>query len=190
MLRAAVIALTATAVLGSASRMAWAQALMTREQAIALAFPGARTVRCTWVLTDAQAQAIEKAAQVKLRSRILSATLAARGDTLLGATFVDSRRVRTMPAVFAVAVARDTTVLRVDVLAFHEPPDYRPPERWLSLFGKRKLDDRLWPRRDIHALSGASLTTRSVTEAVRSALAAYAIVITPDAKRRLQEAPR
>ena len=160
---------------------------MTREQAVAQAFPGARTRACTWVLTEAQAKAIEQRAQVKLTTRLLSATLAARGDTLLGAAFFDARRVRTMPAVFAVVVAPDTTVARVDVLAFHEPPDYRPPARWLALFGRRKLDDRLWPRRDIHALSGASLTTRAVTEAVRVALAAYAVVVGPEARDRLAQ---
>src|SRR5262249_50360166 len=90
-----------------------------------------------------------------------------------------SRTVRTMPALFMIVVAPDSTIARVDVLAFHEPPEYRPPERWLALLGRHRLDDRLWPERDIRTLSGASLSTRAVTEATRLALACREVLVGP-----------
>ena len=110
---------------------------------------------------------------------MITVHLAWRGDSLLAAGVVDQRTVRTMPGVFLVVVAPDTTIARIEVLAFHEPPDYRPPPRWLGLFARRRLDDSLWPARSIRNLSGASLSARAVTESARLALATYTQWIAP-----------
>ncbi|MGH7731951.1 MAG: FMN-binding protein, partial [Candidatus Eiseniibacteriota bacterium] len=118
---------------------------LTQPQALAEAFPGARTERRSFALTPDQARAVEGRAGVRLPSRLITAYPAWRGDTLAGTAFFESRTIRTMPGVFMVVVAPDTTIARVDVLAFHEPPDYAPPERWLDRFERRRLDERLWP---------------------------------------------
>ncbi len=152
---------------------------MTQPQALEQAFPGARIARRAFVLDDAQVKAVQSRARVRLPSKLVAAYCAWRGDTLAGTAFFDTRTVRTMPGVFMVVVAPDTTVARVDVLAFHEPPDYRPPARWLGLFTRRRLDERLWPQRDIRNLSGATLSARAVTESVRQSLALYEIVVRP-----------
>jgi hypothetical protein len=78
-----------------------------------------------------------------------------------------------MPWVFMVVGGPDTTVRRVDVLAFHEPPDYRPTARWLETFRRRPPGDRLWPHRDLRNLAGATLSTQGVTESVRQSLASW-----------------
>ncbi len=161
---------------------------LSRDQALSLAFPQGRTEARSWVLTDAQTRAVAQRAKVKVRSKLLAATAGFRGDTLAGVAFFDARTVRTMPGVFMVVVAPDTTIARIDVVAFHEPPDYRPPARWLGLFGRRRLGDGLWAGRDIRNLSGASLSARAVTESARLALAAYELVVAPDLARR--KAPR
>lgn len=153
---------------------------MNRDQALAQAFPGARIERRAFVLTDAQVAALEARAKVRAGTRLVTAYLGWRGDTLAGTAFFDSRTVRTMPAVFMIVVAPDSTLARVDVLAFHEPPEYQPPARWLGLLGRRRrLDEQLWPDRGIRNLSGASLSTRAVTEATRLALACWETLVAP-----------
>src|SRR5262245_2576706 len=159
-------------------------ALMTREQALAEAFPGARIERRTFGLDAADVGAVEKRARVKVPSRLVIAYFAWRGDSLAGTAFFDTRVVRTMPAVLMVVVAPDTTVSRIDVLAFHEPPDYAPQSRWLALFPHRHLDDQLWPGRGIPALSGATLTARAIGESARLALAIYEMVAAPAARKK------
>lgn len=171
------LAIIALAVCGAAP--ARAEVFMTQPQALAQAFPAARVERRAFVLTPAQAQTVEARARVRLPSRLVIAYAAWRGDTLAGTAFFDARTVRTMPGVFMVVVGPDSTVARVDVLAFHEPPDYRPPARWLGLFGRRRLDEGLWPQRDIRNLSGATLSARAVTESVRLALALYQVLAAP-----------
>ncbi|HKQ57893.1 MAG TPA: FMN-binding protein [Candidatus Eisenbacteria bacterium] len=157
---------------------------MTRPRALAEAFGDARVVSRSFALTPDQARAVEARARVRLPSRLVSAYLAWRGDTLAGTAFIESRTVRTMPGVFMVVVAPDTTVARMDVLAFHEPPDYLPPRRWLAGFGRRRLDERLWPAKGVPPISGATLSTRAVTESVRLALALYTDVVAPSLARK------
>ena len=152
---------------------------LTQPQALAQAFPGARIERRAYTLTEAQARTVESRARARLSSRLVVAYAAWRGDTLAGTAFFDTRIVRTMPAVLMAVVAPDSTVAGVDVLAFHEPPDYRPPVRWFGLYDGRRLDGRLWPGRDIRNLSGATLSARAVTESVRLALALYEVVAAP-----------
>jgi Na+-translocating ferredoxin:NAD+ oxidoreductase subunit G len=152
---------------------------MTQPQALAQAFPGARIERKSFFLTSVQVAAIQQRARAKLGSRIVAAYVAWRGDSLQGVAFFDTRVVRTMPAVLMVAVGPDTTVARVDVLAFHEPPDYLPTARWLGIFRGLRPDDRLRPGRSVRYLSGATLTTRAVVDVTRLALVTYESVVRP-----------
>jgi len=161
-----------------------AGSFMSREEALGLAFPGATIESRSYAPDSAVRAAVRARAQVREVPRLVRAHVAWRGDTLAGAAFLDTRTVRTMPGTFMIVVAPDTTVSRVDVLAFHEPPDYRPVDRWLAQFEGRPLDDELWPERAIHALSGATLSARAVTEAVRLSLALYEIVVAPDLRAR------
>jgi hypothetical protein len=163
---------------------------MTQPQALAQAFPGARIERRAIALTEDQARAVEARARAKLPSRLVTAYLARRDGALVGTAFFDVRTVRTMPGVFMIVVAPDSTVGRVDVLAFHEPPDYRPPARWLALAARRRLGESLGPGRDLPHLSGATLSARAVTQATRTALALYEVVVAPAlAGTRREEGP-
>jgi hypothetical protein len=153
--------------------------LMTQAQALEAAFPGARIERRSVALTPAQVRAVQQRARVKLPAPLVTPYLAFRGDTLLGTAFFETRTVRTMPAVLMAVIGPDSTIRRVDVLAFHEPPDYRPPARWLERFRGHRVDDRMWPGRDLPALSGASLSARAVTESARLAEALFEVVVAP-----------
>ena len=176
-LRPLVPVLTALALLPAAPVRG--AAFLNPAEALRLAFGEARLERRSFALTPAQEKAVESRARGRLGSHLASAWCAWHGDTLVGAAFFESRTIRTMPGTFMIVIAPDTTVARVDVLAFHEPPDYRPPARWLGLFARRRLDDRLWPDRDIRTISGATLSTRAVTEGVRISLALYELVLAP-----------
>lgn len=161
-----------------------AEVFTTAEATMASAYPGARLERRTIALSVGEQNALAKRAKVRCDARLLTVHLAWRGDSLLAAGVVDQRTVRTMPGVFLVVISPDTTIARIEVLAFHEPPDYRPPSRWLGLFTRRRLDDSLWPTRSIRNLSGASLSARAVTESARLALATYTQCVAPSLAAR------
>jgi hypothetical protein len=73
------------------------------------------------------------------------------------------------------------SITRVLLLAFYEPPEYRPPDRWLAQFsGRREGDGRDWRvGRGVHGLSGATLTAHAVSDALHRILVLYDLVIRP-----------
>ena len=183
-IRLHVLSVLAASLLALVSSSGQAAVFMTQPQALAEAFPGARIERKPFVLTDVQVKSVQQRARAKLTSKLVVEYLAWRGDTLAGTAWFDTRVVRTMPAVLMVVVAPDRSVQRVEVLAFHEPPDYRPTPRWLGLFPGQRLDDRLRPGEGIRYLSGATLTTRAVVDATRLALSLYEELIVPARPQR------
>ena len=153
---------------------------MTKDQALREAFGQAEVKRKSFILDDTQVQAVQKRANAKLESKIVAAYVATVGDSLVGTAFFDTRNIRTMPGVFMIVVAPDRTIREIEVLAFHEPTDYEPSERWLAQFDDRPLEDDLWPKRDIRNISGATLTARAVTESARLALAMFEVLVEPE----------
>ena len=162
---------------------AHASALQSLAGALEQAFPGARIETRTLALSAADQRAVEARAHARCEPRLVTAYVAWRGDTLAGAAYTDRRTVRTREALMFVAVAPDTSVARIEVLAFFEPPDYRPPARWLGLFTRRRQDPRLAPGGALPNLAGATLTSRAVAESVRLALAWHELLLAPQLAR-------
>ena len=64
------------------------------------------------------------------------------------------------------------------MLSFNEPEDYLPPPRWLDQFDGKALSKDLKPGLAVPNLSGATLTARAVSAAVRRTLALHAFLST------------
>jgi FMN-binding domain len=153
-----------------------AEVFLTREQALAEAFAEGEQVETqTLYLTEQQALAIEKQSRAKLDSRIITRYFGTKDGRLTASAYFDTHIVRTMPETILVVVAADGTVRQVMILAFAEPDDYRPRPRWLERLSGHALDEELWPGRGIPRISGATLTTQAMTEAVRRVLAIHAV---------------
>jgi len=152
---------------------------LTQEQALALAFPASHRVeRRTAYLDDAQlARAAELAGpDVEVASGVVTYYVAVRADAPEGVAYFDAHRVRTLPEVLMVVVGTDGRVRRVEVVSFHEPPEYRPPEGWLRQLLGRPLDDALSLRGDVAGITGATLTAGAVTRATRRVLALHEVI--------------
>lgn len=149
----------------------------SREQALARAFPPpAVTERKTWFLTDAERERASRLAKAKIDSSLVVAYVG-RGPTgPLGTAYFDTHTVRTMPETILVTVKLDGGVAGVEVVAFGEPEDYLPRLRWLKLFGGRRLDADLTVGRGLAHVTGATLTTRAIAEAVRRVLAIHRVI--------------
>lgn len=113
---------------------------------------------------------------VEVEQTVVTHYVGTRGDSALGVAYFDVHRVRTLPEVLMIVVTPDREVGRVEVLRFDEPPDYRPPEGWLEEFRGRRLSPELARGRDIVNVTGATLTSRAVTRAVRRVLALHRVV--------------
>ncbi|RMG43675.1 MAG: FMN-binding protein [Acidobacteria bacterium] len=161
--------LFATALLFAAPPAAAAVPAEVRE-ALRRLFPKpVRIEERTLLIDDSTAAAIAERGGGEPPSRIATCFVAHAGAEKttppLGYACLDTHVVRTLPETLLIAFDRDVTLLRIDVLTFDEPADYRPRRAFLDQFEGRGREERLDLRRNIRAISGATLSSRAVTEA-------------------------
>jgi hypothetical protein len=84
----------------------------------------------------------------------------------------DQRIVRTKAQEIMLRIDAHGVILELLVCAFDEPIKYKPSAKWYDQFKGLQLDDELQLAKEIHGVSGATLTGRSTTAAVRELLAA------------------
>ncbi|HEY8516884.1 MAG TPA: FMN-binding protein [Candidatus Binatia bacterium] len=149
-----------------------------RNEALQLAFPGADRVESkNFFLTDEEQARVEELAKAPLESQLVTVHVGEKDGAPMGYAFIDTHIVRTLPETLLIVVAPDGSVAKLLLLAFYEPPDFEPSERWLEQFPNRKLDPAMRVDRDIHGIAGATLTSHAVTSAVRRALALHQVLI-------------
>ena len=171
------VALAAVAALGCAARPAAATVRCTRDSALVAAFGSdARSEPRTVYLTEALVDSVERLARARFATPRLTYWVATRNDSAVGWAYLDTHPVRTMSETVFVALDSRGAVLRVDVLAFHEPEDYLPPRRWLDRLAGVRLSPRLRPGDRVDGISGATLSARAVTDAVRRVLALHTVL--------------
>lgn len=156
----------------------WATVFYARDEALQLAFPDAeRTETRNLFLTAQQRQDIERLAKSKLESDLLTVYVGWRGGKPVGYALLDTHLVRTLPETFMVVLSPDGAVIATHVLAFHEPLEYLPGERWLRQFDGKEIADDLHVGRGVAAITGSTLTSRAVAAGVRRALAIHAVLL-------------
>lgn len=155
---------------------ALATTLLSQADAMARFFPGARVERRAIFLTDAQRQAIEARAGTPLDNALVYAYDALDGTQRVGTAYMDAHRVRTLPETLLLAVDPDGTIRGVEVLVFREPSEYLPGRRWYEQLQGRRLSADMQLKREIHGVTGATLTARATVNAVRRMLAIHAVL--------------
>ena len=176
-LRSSRIALALLCLLASAAPAA-GEVFLSQREALDLAFPGAdRIEKKSSVLDDAQARAVEKLSGAELETRLVTLHAGFRGDELLGYALIDVHNVRTLPEAFLVVLSPDGIIKSLRLLAFYEPSEYKPGERFLAQFDARGLDPELRLGGAIHGIAGSSLSSRAVTTGVRRSLALYQVLV-------------
>jgi hypothetical protein len=167
--------------LAMASLGAWsahATVFLAKDEALALAFPGNdRIEERVFILTDVQKADVEHRARAPLESQLWTLYVGWKGGEVQGYAVIDSHVVRTLPETFMVVIDPKGALRRVHVLAFNEPPEYMPTERWIGQFGGRALDDELKLGAGIQGITGATLSAQAMTAGVRRALALFAVLV-------------
>jgi transcriptional regulator of nitric oxide reductase len=155
-----------------------AKVLVTPEEAVREAFAGASAEKRTDYLDQTQAEAIAKLAGSAPSSRIVISYRASRDGRALGAAYLETHVVRTLPESILVVLDPQGRVAKVEILSFDEPDQYRPKPRWMDQFTGRTLDGELSLATGIRGVTGATLSSRAITAAVRRVLATDQILRT------------
>ena len=176
--RPLLLGLLCAVLLSGAPTAAQAKVFFSRTEALQLAFPDAdRVESATYVLSDGQATRIEKLSKSALDSKLVEIYTGFRGDSVAGYAVIDIHNVRTLPEAFMVVLNPTGEVKSLRVLAFHEPLDYLPADRWYAQFDNKSLAEPLRVGGDVHGVVGATLSARATARGVRRVLALYEVLI-------------
>lgn len=172
---------TCCAVLGfvlMGSAFAQAMVIYSKEEALEIAFPLAQEVvaKSFFLTSDELAQVTEKA-RVKMDSKLVTFYVGYAEGIPQGYAFIETHIVRTFPETFLVVISPGGTVEKLVVLAFYEPPEYLPSDRWLKQFSDKRLSTGMRLRRGIHGIMGSTLTAQAATSGVRKVLALFELLI-------------
>ncbi len=144
---------------------------ITRDEALALAFPGA-TIRAEQLfMTPEQQKRAAATGGVEVSSALVARYVATKDGQAIGRAYVDTSTVRTKKETLLISLDPAGRVKRIDVTAFLEPAEYHAPEAWLRQYRDRALSDELALNKAIRPIAGATLTARAVNAAVRRVLA-------------------
>lgn len=173
-----IVAWIATFAIAVAPAAAIAKVFHTQEEALALAFPDADEVRSeTRILSEEQAERIRRLSRSDLDTEIIKLHTGFRDGELVGYAYIDIHTVRTMPEAFLVVLTPEGTVRSLRVLAFYEPLDYLPTDRWYAQFDGKGSGEPLRVGRDIQGILGATLSARAVSASVRRVQAFFEVLV-------------
>jgi len=176
---ASVAAVTLALAGASAAR---AKVFLSQEEALRLAFPGAKVEARNAFLTDEQRRTAKTlAGEEELPSALVRYYVATKDGQPAGEAYFDTHVVRTMSETVMVVVTPDAKIGRIEVLSFSEPEEYLPRAKWYEQFQGKLLDDDLSLKRSIHPVSGATLTAHATTDAARRVLAIHRVLHAPPA---------
>lgn len=169
---------SALVLLSLPTEAAFAKVFASQQQALAEAFPDAsRIERQTLLIRKKDAERISAITRAELESKIVVIHTAYQGNELLGYAHIDVHNVRTKPEASMIVLTPDGSVRTVRVLAFHEPLDYLPTDRWYDQFVGRSRNDTLRVGHDIHGVVGATLSARAAADGVRRMLAYWEVLL-------------
>jgi hypothetical protein len=154
-----------------------AQVFYSKEEAFELAFGKDAVVEDVPVfLTDEQLAAVEKMAQAKVDSQLFTFYEGKKNGQSLGYAAIESHTVRSQPETILIVLSPKGELVRTEILAFHEPPEYMPPTQWFALLNHRPVSD-LRLNQGVDAISGATLSSRASLDGIRKVMAVYAVAM-------------
>jgi len=153
-----------------------AKNFISLEEGLALAFPGCLPAREAVYLTTTQSKAIDLLSGVESSGSLIIRYRCTVNQQLRGFAYTDTHRVRTHPETILVAVDANGEAEKVELLSFDEPEDYIPKRQWYGWFKGIPMGEELALKKSIPFVTGASLTTRATTSAVRRVLSIHRIL--------------
>ena len=149
----------------------------SKKEAMEIAFgEHARVEVLSLFLTDGQIEEIQRQAKVKIDSALFSFYVGKQGEKLLGYAAIETHTVRTRPETLLIILSPEGELRQIEVLAFHEPPEYQPSARWFEQLYSRPLE-ALDFNRDVQGITGATLSSRSALDSARKVLAVFQVAV-------------
>jgi len=155
-----------------------AAVLISQDEALTLAFPGAEVIRHTAYLEDEQLESARNQAGrgVDFPSGVVPYYVATRDGKPQGVAYFDTHIVRSKAETVMVVVDPEGRIARVEVIAFDEPPEYEARPAWLRQFDGEALTGELAIKQAIRPMTGGTLTALAILRASRRVLALHEVI--------------
>lgn len=154
-----------------------AKVFYSKNEAIELAFGKDSQVEQLSLFPDAnQVAKIEELSKTKLESGLFTFYVGKSGARITGYAAIETSTVRTKPETLMIVLTADGELQKIFMLAFHEPPEYQPADRWFEQFYRRPLADMEF-NKGIDGITGATLSSRSIVASVRKVMAMYQVMV-------------
>jgi hypothetical protein len=149
----------------------------SKNEAMELAFgKGAQIEPLSLFPDERQTAQIQQESKVKLESGLFTFYVGKDKGNILGYAAIETITVRTKPETLMIVLTAEGELRNVTTLAFHEPPEYQPPERWFEKLYKRPLADMDF-NKGVDGISGATLSTRAAINSIRKVMAIYKVMV-------------
>ncbi len=149
----------------------------SKNEAMELAFGAGTQIEPLSLFPDEnQTAKIQQDAKVKLDSGLFTFYVGKKQDKILGYAAIETSTVRTKPETLMIVLTPDGELSSVVTLAFHEPPEYQPPQGWFEKLYKRPLADMDF-NKGVDGISGATLSTRAAINSIRKVMAIYQVMV-------------
>lgn len=154
----------------------YAKVFYSKNEAMELAFGKAEVELLSLFPDQDQVDKIQQLAHITLDSSFISLYVGKEQGKIIGYAAIETNTVRTKPETLLIVLSPDGQLRNIVTLAFHEPPEYMPPEHWYKQLFQRPLADMEF-NKGVDGISGATLSTRSALNSVRKVLSIYEILI-------------
>lgn len=156
------------------STSVYATTYFTTEQAQQAIFPGEKLTSAFVTLTDEQAKRVEKMTELNVRRKEIQAWKTSGGDWFILDEVVGKHEFIT----YAIGLNANGSVKQIEIVDYRESYGYEVRNsEWRKQFVGKTATDPLKLDQDIRNISGATLSSRHVTEGVKRILATYAVAL-------------
>lgn len=124
----------------------------------------------TITLSKSEMKALQKKAKAVVDSSTIRYYVVKEGKSTVGHGVLVVQRLRTKMAAILYLISKDGKIKNIEIIAFHEPSEYKPYTSWREIFVGKTKNDTLKMGHDIPTISGATFSARAFTYAARIAL--------------------
>lgn len=159
--------------------LAHAEVYLTREKALAVAFPDCDVVEKKLVLpSDAQRAALEAKLGLHAVPRVFEYWIGRKSNALRGLAVIEDVVGKSEPITYMLVVDPDLRVRSVEILAYRESRGGEVREAsWRAQFVGKESKDDVHVGSGIRNIAGATISCRSITDGVRRELALFETLV-------------
>ncbi|CUU04970.1 FMN-binding domain-containing protein [Candidatus Kryptobacter tengchongensis] len=147
------------------------------EEVLSEIYPNSKIEIKNITISDSQAEKVKELSGIKIENRLVTFYLVKVNSKIKAYAYVDIHIVRTHPEVVLYVLNERGEIELIRILSFKEPPEYMADDNWLRyLKGKTIGKDLLRLRRDVPNMTGATLTSKAITDNASKIIALWKVI--------------